>query len=62
LIALAAAQRAGDIGSGHVRVIRNFLNMLASDVDLETREAAEPDLAKLAIQSFEPTYPGIGAR
>jgi hypothetical protein len=29
---------------------------------LETREAAEPHLAKLAIQSFEPTYPGIGAR
>jgi Domain of unknown function (DUF222) len=53
LIATAAAQRTGDIGSGHVRVIRNFQNRLPSAVDLETREAAETHLAKLAIQ-FRP--------
>ncbi len=46
LTATAQAQRAGHIGSGHVRVIREFLHQLPSDVDLETRQQAEARLAK----------------
>ncbi len=46
LTATAEAQRAGRIGSGHVRVIREFLHRLPSDVDFETREQAEAQLAK----------------
>jgi Domain of unknown function (DUF222) len=53
LTATAAAQRAGDIGAGHVQVIRRFFNRLPSSVDLGTLEAAETHLAELAAQ-FRP--------
>lgn len=46
LTATAEAQRAGHIGTGHVRVIRDFLNQLPADVDIETRQLAETQLAK----------------
>src|ERR1700727_1971013 len=46
LTATADAQRAGRIGSGHVRVIREFLHQLPCDVDLETRQLAEARLAR----------------
>lgn len=45
LIATAAGQRAGQIGDGHVKVIRSFFAHLPAEVDLPTREAAEADLA-----------------
>jgi hypothetical protein len=46
LAATAAAQRAGHIGAGHVAVIRSFYHRLPCDVDLETREKAEAQLAR----------------
>ncbi|WP_204806445.1 HNH endonuclease signature motif containing protein [Mycobacterium riyadhense] len=48
LSATAAAQRAGQIGAGHVREIRTFFKKLPAAVDLFTREAAEADLADKA--------------
>jgi Domain of unknown function (DUF222) len=53
LTATAAAQRAGDIGAGHVQVIRRFVNRLPGWVDIHTREVAEKHLAELATQ-FRP--------
>jgi hypothetical protein len=53
LTATAAAQRAGDIGVGHVQVIRRFFNRLPSWVDMGTRESAEKHLGALATQ-FRP--------
>jgi hypothetical protein len=53
LTATAAAQRAGQIGAGHVQVIRRFFNRLPGWVDIATREAIERDLAELATQ-FRP--------
>jgi hypothetical protein len=53
LTATAAAQRAGRIGTVHVRVIRDFFRRLPCSVDIETREKAEAHLAKLATQ-FRP--------
>jgi hypothetical protein len=50
LTGTAAGQRAGDIGGGHVRVIRQFLNQLPSAVDIGTRAAVEEHLAKLATE------------
>ncbi|MGH3542222.1 MAG: HNH endonuclease signature motif containing protein [Mycobacterium sp.] len=44
----AAAQRAGDIGTGHVAVIRRFFDQLPCWIDVETREHAEAQLAELA--------------
>jgi uncharacterized protein DUF222 len=55
LSATAAAQRDGQIGSGHVRVIRSFLRRLPMSVDVCTREAAESDLAEKATE-FDPDY------
>jgi hypothetical protein len=49
----AAAQRAGEIGSGHIGVIRGFLRDLPSWVDAGTRERAEAKLADDATQ-FRP--------
>ena len=43
----AEAQRAGDIGGGHVAVIRGFLHRLPEFVDVETRAKAEAQLARL---------------
>jgi len=48
LTGTAAAQRAGKIGAGHVRVIRRFLHQLPNSVDVGTREKAEAHLAELA--------------
>ncbi|MGB8390865.1 13E12 repeat family protein, partial [Mycobacterium sp.] len=50
LTATAAAQRDGQIGTGHVAVIRRFFDQLPCSVDIETRACAERHLAKLAIQ------------
>ncbi len=48
LEATAAAQRNGDLGAGHVAVIRSFFHRLPDFVDLETRANAEAQLAGLA--------------
>ena len=48
LEATAAAQRNGDLGAGHVAVIRSFFHRLPDFVDLETRWQAEAQLAGLA--------------
>lgn len=53
LSATAEAQRAGRIGTAHVRVIRGFLQRLPSCVDVLTREAAEAHLAQRATE-FRP--------
>ncbi|MBX9639492.1 MAG: HNH endonuclease [Mycobacteriaceae bacterium] len=45
LTATAAAQREGQVGDGHVKVIRDFLAHLPASVDVGTRDAAEADLA-----------------
>ncbi len=44
----AAAQRRGDIGAEHVKIIRRFFDQLPGFVDHDTREAAEKDLAEIA--------------
>lgn len=49
----AAAERAGEIGYGHIRVIRDFLRSLPSAVPADARETAEGQLAELA-QSMRP--------
>ena len=46
--ATAEAQRNGDLGAGHVAVIRSFLHRLPDFVDIETRHKAEAQLARLA--------------
>ncbi len=48
LEATAAAQRDGDLGAGHVAVIRSFFHRLPDFVDIETRSTAEAQLARLA--------------
>src|SRR5580698_11031439 len=48
LPATAAAQRNGDLGAGHVVVIRGFWHRLPDFVDPETRAKAEAQLARLA--------------
>jgi hypothetical protein len=48
LTGTAAAQRDGQIGAGHVRVLRDFVHRLPSSVDVETCEKAEAHLAELA--------------
>src|ERR1700744_2272882 len=48
LPATAAAQRQGEIGPGHVAVIRSFWHRLPEFVDIETRHRAEAQLARLA--------------
>ncbi len=48
LEATAAAQRNGDLGAGHVAVIRSFVHRLPDFVDLETRCKAEAQLARLS--------------
>jgi hypothetical protein len=50
LPATAAAQRDGDIGTGHVAVIRGFWHRLPDFVDIETRVHAEAQLARLGGQ------------
>src|ERR1700744_4061660 len=48
LPATAEAQRNGEIGAGHVAVIRSFWNRLPDFVDVETRATAEAQLARRA--------------
>src|ERR1700744_1060510 len=48
LPATAHAQRNGQIGAGHVAVIRSFAHRLPDFVDVETRATAEAQLARLA--------------
>src|SRR3984957_546287 len=48
LPATAHAQRNGDLGAGHVAVIRSFWQRLPDFVDIETRAKAEAQLAPLA--------------
>ncbi len=48
LDATATAQRNGDLGPGHVAVIRSFFHRLPDFVDVETRAKAEAQLARLA--------------
>jgi hypothetical protein len=48
LPATAQAQRNGDLGAGHVAVIRSFLHRIPDFVDLEARAKAETQLAGLA--------------
>src|ERR1700734_2937505 len=48
LPATAEAQRNGDLGAGHVAVIRGFWHRLPDFVDIETRHKAEAQLARLA--------------
>jgi hypothetical protein len=50
LPATAEAQRAGRIGAGHVAVIRAFWHRLPDFVDVETREKAETQLARLGSE------------
>jgi hypothetical protein len=47
LPATAAAQRNGELGAGHVAVIRSFWQRLPDFVDIETRGRAEAHLARL---------------
>jgi len=48
LTATAALQRDGQLGAGHVAVIRGFFEQLPCCVDAQTRESAEADLAEVA--------------
>ena len=48
LTATAEAQRNGELGAGHVAVIRSFFHRLPDFVDIETRHKAEAQLARLA--------------
>src|ERR1700742_4765232 len=50
LPATAAAQRSGELGAGHVAVIRSFWHRLPEFVDVETRARAEAQLARLASE------------
>jgi hypothetical protein len=47
LPATAQAQREGRLGAGHVAVIRSFWHRLPDVVDIETRQQAEAQLARL---------------
>ena len=50
LPATADAQRNGELGAGHVAVIRSFWHRLPDFVDIETRHKAEAQLARLAAE------------
>src|SRR5271154_665302 len=54
LPATADTQRNGDLGPGHVAVIRGFFHRLPDFVDPETRQNAEAHLARLAGDFTEP--------
>ncbi len=50
LAATAEAQRNGDLGTGHVAVIRGFWHRLPDFVDIETRATAEAQLGWLGVE------------
>ncbi len=54
LAATAAAQRNGELGAGHVAVIRGFFHRLPDFVDIETRAKAEAQLAAAEPVSTAP--------
>ncbi|BDB41406.1 MULTISPECIES: HNH endonuclease signature motif containing protein [Mycobacterium] len=58
----AAAHRDGRIGDGHLKVIRDFLNDLPPSVDLGVREAAEAQLAQLAVDRRPDELAGLAAQ
>jgi Domain of unknown function (DUF222) len=47
---VAAAQAAGMIGAEHLRIIRRFFADLPTAVDVETRQACEAHLARIAAE------------
>ncbi len=49
LEATAAAQRNGELGAGHVAVIRSFFHRIPDFVDIEARAKAEAHLAHLSL-------------
>jgi hypothetical protein len=53
LAATAAGQRAGQVGAGHISVIRRFFEQLPCWIAAPTRERAEAQLAEVAAQ-FRP--------
>ncbi|QCH22021.1 hypothetical protein DSM43276_00255 [Mycobacteroides salmoniphilum] len=57
---VAAALSRGDVGDEHVRIIRQFFDRLPVVVDAPTRQAAEQQLAAMAVQ-FRPEALRIGA-
>ncbi|MGV0627898.1 DUF222 domain-containing protein, partial [Mycolicibacter minnesotensis] len=50
LPAVAAAQRAGQIGAGHLTVIRAFFAYLPAGIDAGTLAQAEQHLTELAAE------------
>ena len=50
LPSVSAAQAAGIIGAGHVRIIRRFFSELPAAVDIETRQECEATLARIAAE------------
>ncbi|MBA0045043.1 HNH endonuclease signature motif containing protein [Mycobacteroides sp. LB1] len=60
LPSVADALRRGEVGEEHVRIVRGFFDKLASAVDAPTREAAERQLAQMAVQ-FGPDQLRMGA-
>jgi hypothetical protein len=62
LTATAAAQRRGEIGAGHVRVIRRFFAELPRWVDAGTRDSAERHLAGLASKYRPDQVRGLADR
>ena len=46
---IADAQQRGLIGAEHVRVVERFFPELPASVDYQNREAAEADLARIAV-------------
>ena len=61
LAGTAAGQRAGKLGAGQVKVIRKFLKELPGWVDVQTRERAEADLARLGSQHRPEKLRGLAA-
>lgn len=50
LAGTAAGQKQGNLGAGHVQVLRRFYHQLPGWVDTDTRERAEADLARMGAQ------------
>ena len=61
LAGTAAGQRAGKLGAGQVKVIRDFCQELPGWVDVATRERAEADLARLGSQHRPEKLRGLAA-
>ena len=61
LAGTAAGQRAGKLGAGQVKVIRKFCRKLPGWVDVQTRERAEADLARLGSQHRPEKLRGLAA-